>query len=91
MQLTPWISPSKYIAPLTMLQTRNFSAGRCCRTSGLLGHVFEGLLEVLLAEGELAHGPDLGVLCRVGVVSANHASKRDGIWIEDNPPASGPS
>jgi hypothetical protein len=27
----------------------------------LLGHVLEGLFEVLLAEGELADGPDLGV------------------------------
>ncbi len=28
----------------------------------LLGHVGEGVSEVLLAEGQLADGPDLGVL-----------------------------
>jgi hypothetical protein len=28
----------------------------------LLGHVLEGVGEALLAEGKLAHGPDLGVL-----------------------------
>lgn len=30
----------------------------------LLGHVLEGLGEALLAEGELADGPDLGILER---------------------------
>lgn len=30
-------------------------------TKILLGHVLEGLLEVLLAEGQLADGPDLGI------------------------------
>lgn len=29
----------------------------------LLGHVGEGLGQMLLAEGQLADGPDLGVLC----------------------------
>lgn len=40
---------------------------------GLLGHVLEGLGEALLAEGQLAGGPDLGVLeCSW---SARHFSK----------------
>jgi hypothetical protein len=30
----------------------------------LLGHVLEGLFQMLLAEGKLADGPDLGVLVR---------------------------
>jgi hypothetical protein len=38
------------------------STSSLCRNQYLLGHVGEGLGEVLLAEGKLANGPDLGVL-----------------------------
>ena len=38
----------------------------------LLGHVLEGLFQVLLAEGKLADGPDLGVLeRRVSIIHQN--------------------
>lgn len=36
----------------------------------LLGHVGKGLSKVLLAEGQLADGPDLGVLRSMSVTSS---------------------
>lgn len=46
------------------------------KTLPLLGHVSEGLREVLLAEGELADSPDFGVLDPISNVCEIHAKER---------------